>query len=191
MERTILKLISKKKIVNGKEYVERPSSMLKGKIFDYLKRKIFEKNFNKSPKFTIDELMIILDKTERLYMDKNYAYQIDINDNPRIILQIVHPIMICDIMEMDKIKDFGFSVYIVFDTSSKEESRNLKKFQNIFSKSEYLECKQDNKIHLIAINCGTNKKLVKSFTSNILSDVFEKPLTTKYQFSLHNNGKIE
>jgi len=187
----LLNLISKKVIINGIKYAQKPESGLRKKFFEYLSESIFQEKFKKTPKYTVEEMDLVIEKTERLFKKENFAYQIDIRDSSSPIMQIVHPIMITDLIQTVGEKEFGFSIYNVFDTTIEKEKRDLVKFKNHFSETEYLEIEVDEKIIGIIIQCGLDKKMVKTNTTEILNIVYNKSMKTEYEFSLHNNGKIE
>ena len=191
MKKLLLKLISKKVVVNGQEYGQRPDSGIQQKLFDYLSISIFKSSYRKNPRYKIEDINTILDKTKELFMVKNFAYQIDIRDNPTPVMQIVHPIMISDLMQTERNKEFGFSLYLVFDSTLKHEKENLDKFKSLFSENEYIEFESGQESLGVVIHCGQDNRIVKSKIKEILFKVFNKPPSTEYQFSLHNNGRIE
>ena len=69
MKKLLLKLISKK-IINGKEYLEKPDSGNRQKLYNKLTNELFQENFKHNPKYNLDEIYLIFDKTEELYKEK-------------------------------------------------------------------------------------------------------------------------
>jgi len=191
MDGLILRLVSKKVNVDGQVFLQPPNEGLKKRIFDYYSKKQFEKQHRNVEKFEISELKNVLSKTSELFKEKNHAFQIDINKEQWVDLQIIHPIMISDKVSNSDLNKFGFVVYWTYDPTFKEDSKLHDKFKNSEKLKDFIHFKHDNVVDCYAFVCGEDNDKVIEISTTFLLDIFDYQENAKYYFSISDNGRIE
>ncbi|MGB0870597.1 MAG: hypothetical protein ACPGSD_13450 [Flavobacteriales bacterium] len=190
MNELIIRLVSDKIKINGETCLQPPQSGLRRKIFDYFSKTSFDASHNNIENFEIGELINVLKQVQDLFKENNHAFQIDINKEQWVDLQIIHPIMISDKIPNEKFKTFGFVIYWT-NNSSLEIEKNLTK---VFSESDLLK----DYVHFhsdgtdcYSFICWEDLEKVVEVSRSILLDVLGHDKEDKYYFSISDHGLIE
>ncbi len=191
MNELILRLVSKKVYVDGQILLQPPNEGLRKRIFDFYSKKQFEKQHKNVERFEISELRNVLSKTSELFKERNHAFQIDINKEQWVDIQIIHPIMISDKLSNSDLNKFGFVVYWTYDPTFKGDCKLHDRFRNSVRLKKHIHFKHDNVVDCYAFVCGEDNEKVIEITSAFMQDVLEYHKNTKYYFSISDNGKIE
>jgi hypothetical protein len=78
--------------------------------------KKFEEQKKRAFKFRLDTLIEYPKKFAEKYRNENKPFVININKNPVIDLQVIHPCLI-EIPKRDDTEKFGFTIHLPFDTT--------------------------------------------------------------------------
>lgn len=191
MNKLILRLVSKQVNVDGQTFLQPPNEGLKKRIFDYYSKKQFEKEHRNVESFDISELKNVLSKTRELFQEKNHAFQVDINKEQWVDLQIIHPIMISDQIKDPDLNKFGFVVYWTFDPTLKEDTKLHDKFKNSEKLKDFVHFKHDDVVDCYVFVCGEDGDKAIEISTTFLQEIFDYQENTKYHFSISDNGPIE
>ena len=186
----MVRLLAKKKSHAGQTILEIPTGGTRKKLFDYFNKKQYDKAYKNIPKFKLSELENVLIKTSEAYEKMNHAFQIDINNQEEVDLQIVHPVMISSSFGIERKEEFGFVVYYTFDGTNNTSSEVHTRFLNSKKLKDYVYDKFENTTDCYAFMCGNDKLKVNEIVNAFMSEIFKYPDETEYYFSINEVGPI-
>lgn len=186
MYKSILDLITNKRIDQTGFIYLRPKNVFLKRIFDFCIEKEFKKHSDKSEHILISDFKTTIDFLTENYQIENKPFVVNIRKGYYLDIQIINRIQ----KYQGSRNEFGFVIFLNFDIDNFSREREL--YKNFLSSKLYKKFKKEKKIegnYIYSFDCENDSSIVLSMLNDILLRIFKYSLDDRFYVTTYD-GKL-